>query len=393
MRILQPTADLVGAVSTVLARTANRCALGVDVSTRHTGLAVVSRASGLLITDVVSATVDENLLLYGDRIAGCVADHAAGYPFSVIAVEDIMKSFSGGRFSTQGLFKLARLNGIVQYAIWRRTGIVPLSAMPNAVRAYCGVRAHAVKYDVAAPASASDEADAVQVPESIHSLRRTDAVKHAALERALELFPNLPLERSTRTGSLRRTTFDRSDAVLCAVFALGQQAVTDALADDDVLRAACQAALTPRTLRVRKRPATQAAHAEARHGAAVGALPHQSSHESVGSVGVAAVDLPPPAAVAELMRYHRDYEVKRAGRVDGTKGDRSASLPDACTVDSGHNKASSTVSGARAARGTAQAAAAEREGRLSEPHGRAISAVALVAQQELFASMRSLIAG
>lgn len=82
--------------------------LGVDVSTKNIGLAVLRGDASLALSDVISADPNDDIYRLGQRVDDAVRRiHGGATPLAVTGVEDIMKKFSG-QFHTQGLFKLAR---------------------------------------------------------------------------------------------------------------------------------------------------------------------------------------------------------------------------------------------------------------------------------------------
>lgn len=393
-------------------------AMGLDVSTRHTGIAIVSPWAGLVHSEVVSSVTDEDPVAFGDRVAAAAGRAAAAFPVAVVGVEDCLKGFSGGRYNTQGLFKLARLNGIVTYAVWQRTGRPVALHTPNAIRAYFGIDARAVRAasleaaeaaaagdcvaavaDAAAGASTSDAETAAfngSAPpgRSGSSPPRDDAVKLAVLAYVRRLFPALPVERG-RTGALRRTVFDRSDAVLTALYVLARDAEAAALDDDSVLRTACEGALRARHSAARQRRAAPAAGAVAvecdagqgfasdtgqarrlprRRTAAVVAASVTAAEASRDAAAATKEAAATAAAVAEMIRLH----------FDGVRGVATASAPplgahgDVTQGDAslGDSVARARRRGARSALVAAAAASAARATTYGAAYARARAAVA-----------------
>ena len=205
-------------------------AVGLDVSTRFTGVAVVS-PTALLHHELLPVGPREGTFAYGRRIALRVASLKAEHGATCVGVEDFVKSFAAGGFRTQDLFKLSRLNGIVGYASWAATeGTVPIGFhLPGVARSYFGierpraVRAPRIGKPVpATPAGASLpalSAPAAGVSASLE-VGGTFDVKHAVWDFVATTFPSFRASLEvTRTGKPRPTNFDRSDAVLVAMYA------------------------------------------------------------------------------------------------------------------------------------------------------------------------------
>jgi hypothetical protein len=200
------------------------------VTTALRGAAIAAPASldhagGLVLSEVISSEPDEPALTYCGRIARTVAAAHARFPLAAIGVEDFMKSFRAGRFQTTGLFKLARLNGAVAFACWDRTQAPVSSVMPNAVRSYFGV----------AQLTAPDVAEVLGPV----AARKNEALKLAVLAYVKRALPSFETG-TTRTGSVRATDFDRSDAALTALYALAKHVEDAVLRDEGVMAAACE---------------------------------------------------------------------------------------------------------------------------------------------------------
>lgn len=209
--------------------------VGLDVSTRNVGLAVLCSDGALLRSEVLSAGAGDDVYAFGKRVADAVAAAHATSPLVRVGVEDIMKTFSPGRFHTQGLFKLARLNGIVSYGAWAATGCgaVPLElAMPNEVRGYFGLRAAAAAAAGGGRGSSDElqalggEAAAFTPSDAVLSGgggSGAAAIKLAVMHFVGGAYPGLAGSwETTRTGSWKATNYDRADAVLMALFTLAR---------------------------------------------------------------------------------------------------------------------------------------------------------------------------
>lgn len=203
---------------------------GLDVSTRNVGVAVLRGDGALLRSTVLSSTPAEGTYRFAQRVAAEVAGVHAGTPLARVGVEDVMKTFSPGRFTTGGLFKLSRLNGIVSYACWDATRGASVDLfMPNAIRSYFGIKRGALTAE-GVPAGALAEAPAEvaddTLPASIgHMPARpaspADEIKLAVMRFVGAAYPSLGASwERTRTGSYKATNFDRADAVLTACFTL-----------------------------------------------------------------------------------------------------------------------------------------------------------------------------
>jgi Holliday junction resolvasome RuvABC endonuclease subunit len=212
-----------------------RAVLGLDVSTRAVGIAVIDAATvELLHNEVVTASADEHPFHIAAAVSERVAELHAVHHVARCGVEDVMKSFAPGKFHTQGLFKLARLNGMIGMEAWRRTGAAVECTMPNAIRAHFGV--------------SSADGDALQrlllsAGKEPIKARKDETVKLAALGFVTQLFPDLADTWAlTRTGTLSKLNFDRADAVLVALHTCNRLWESALLADGDTFGQYCSEA-------------------------------------------------------------------------------------------------------------------------------------------------------
>ena len=199
-------------------------AIGVDLSTRHTGIAVVCSRGGLLHEELLSAHRDEHTFSYGQRVSARVAALHRAHAVTTIGIEDFVKSYTFGSFRTQDLFKLARLNGIVGYGSWTLTDRSHVDFyMPTVIRSYFGC----------APARAPRNAALAAAPDTPKPSRRAET-KQAVWDYVAATFPAFAVTlQTTKTGSPRETNYDRSDAILVAMYAVAAHVEREVLRTDD----------------------------------------------------------------------------------------------------------------------------------------------------------------
>jgi Holliday junction resolvasome RuvABC endonuclease subunit len=222
--------------------------LGLDISTRVIGVAVLSPMADLLATQAIKASSEEHPFRVAAAVSEVVADLHNDFDFQHVAVEDVLKSFQAGRFHTQGLFKLAGLNGTVAYEAWRRTHATVEVYMPNAIRAAFRMGARQV------PSMAAGGEVELPLPDGgvlTAKVRKgaDESVKVAVLQFATQMYPDLAETwELTRTGTLQKPNYDRSDAILVALFGLSRHLERALLRDEQTLLQYCEAAGTFRRL-------------------------------------------------------------------------------------------------------------------------------------------------
>lgn len=117
--------------------------LGLDVSTTSTGFAVVNETGALqdygLIDQPPKQQEKKCLLDIAQSIESKLYDLSSSNIDDqvswTIGIEEFMKTYYTGRFHTQGLFQLARLNGIVSYSCFRAFQTKPIHIHPTTARA------------------------------------------------------------------------------------------------------------------------------------------------------------------------------------------------------------------------------------------------------------------
>lgn len=186
-------------------------------------------------TEVITASADEHIFAIGAAVSERVAELNKDYNFWHVSIEDVMKSFAAGRFNTQGLFKLARLNGIVSFECWRRLDASMALVMPNAIRSGFDVKAALA---AAVQGSGCDATNPLALlrgagllPEEVSAgltetsgsrarkPSREEATKLAVLVYVASVFgPAITSTlQVTKTGSLHMTNYDRTDSILSAM--------------------------------------------------------------------------------------------------------------------------------------------------------------------------------
>lgn len=227
--------------------------VGLDVSTRNTGYAVLAADTGRVLEHgTIRAPSSGDILDMGALISDTLAELHAEYGVGAVAVEDYMKSFAPGKFHTRGLFKLAQLNGIVAYESRRVTAAEsPVFHMPNAIRAFFGVRGGAKR-----GASPGDEGsrDGCEGGGGASSGDAAGGVKDAVMRRVNEHQPGMKWELG-RGGQLSPRSYDAADAVLVALYNVALRWQAAMLANDSVMEQYLTAYLTPYAPRVTRRGA------------------------------------------------------------------------------------------------------------------------------------------
>lgn len=261
--------------------------LGLDVSTRVIGAAVLSPVGDLLATQALRAGAGEHPFRVAAAVSETVAELHRDFSLRHVGVEDVMKSFTPGRFHIQGLFRLASLNGVIAYESWRRTGGSVEVYMPNAIRASFGIGA---VRDVGAPGESIEIGGSSGSAPPLRAKLRASAdesVKVAVLRYVTRLYPDLAETWAlTRTGTLDKANFDRADAILVALHGLTHHLERALLADGATLHAyaAGDGLLGPRAS-AQSGPRGAGAAGDA---AAVAALVESSAR--IGSAGAASDD-------------------------------------------------------------------------------------------------------
>lgn len=109
--------------------------LGLDISTKSTGLAVVDGSGKLRESNLIQSASKSCLLDVAGRIEDKLNELSKREHVEwSIGIEEFMKTYHTGRFHTQGLFQLARLNGIVSYSCFKHFGCKPVHVHPSTAR-------------------------------------------------------------------------------------------------------------------------------------------------------------------------------------------------------------------------------------------------------------------
>ena len=141
------------------------------------------------------------------------------YDVKRIVVEDFMKTFQVGKFHTQGLFRLAEVNGMIKYACFLELGVQPHVVMPNAVRNALGVASY---------------------KKSPSKKQNKTAVKDAVLSLLQATYPDLAsVWRVGKRGAFRPENYDAADAILTALYALHTDATAVLMSSPALWRHLC----------------------------------------------------------------------------------------------------------------------------------------------------------
>jgi Holliday junction resolvasome RuvABC endonuclease subunit len=207
--------------------------LGLDVSTKHVGFGLVNEKGGLVFSNVISSSKNEPLFHFASRLSEELGTLNQKYDsIECIGIEDFMKSFATGRFHTQGLFRLAQLNGILGYECYKRVNHRVNFYMPNAIRSYF-LLAKTSKKDIN-----DDELSILQQSKEIDdSIDIKDRILHFVSSR----YPSLSTSwEVNRAGALKATNYDRADAILTAMYTYAQGIEDKLLLNQALFREVCE---------------------------------------------------------------------------------------------------------------------------------------------------------
>jgi hypothetical protein len=221
--------------------------LGVDVSGSHVGIALLSTNGSCLESALCSSKPKETLWDFASNICSTIHSVVADRQLASVTVEEALKRFAVGRFSAQGVYKLAQLNAIIVHEL-RKTGAPVRLATPNAVRSLwdvpLAVHAAALANEMGDTQSlVSMDAIGMSVPRAPAS---ANATKVAVMHLVTRAFPALVgvWGRGPRSGLALSSNFDRSDAVLLAMFGAALHAEESCIRLPEVFEEAAQAAMT-----------------------------------------------------------------------------------------------------------------------------------------------------
>ena len=196
----------------------NLC-IGLDISTRSTGYAVLNPRGKLLQwgtiepegkqTETVlakAASVVTQLEMLRDEIKH---EHSNDNNNWVVGIEEFMKSYSSGGFNTKGLFTLAQYNGILAFQCYTLFGVMPVMSHPSMIRKAFNLKRTA-------------ETDIKQAAFDFATHREAEQVKQ---------FP----WKMSRNGKLHAYNYDVTDAFVVACYTYNHCRAR-ALCDCDTLR-------------------------------------------------------------------------------------------------------------------------------------------------------------
>lgn len=178
---------LVQRVQTASAR--DRIYVGLDVSSRCTGIAVVDAAGRTVLSEACLTHKEKDVAAVGRCLSEALADvrqriELTGRKELRVGIEECMRHFMAGKFNARGLVKLAQTNGVAQFVAFQSLGVAPLMVQPTSARAFFGI-ANRPKGRKAAVDAAQD------AKESLPPATTKDRVLNFVLERGVELPENL----------------------------------------------------------------------------------------------------------------------------------------------------------------------------------------------------------
>ncbi|CAM9192649.1 unnamed protein product [Chrysoparadoxa australica] len=198
--------------------------LGLDINTHSTGYSVIQVPQdlskdpelirwGRICTKSKKDTYDRGLEIC-TQLERIRDDIGSETPWA-IGVEDYLKSFQTGRFSTQGLFKLSQLHGMVGYGCMSSFSVKPVAYHPSSARAFYSLKA----------TKAEEHEEAVDVKRVVYDhIMLTFGLQDAY---AWEL---------SKEGELLPDNFDITDSFLIALYTWHQHLFDVVFLDKDLRR-------------------------------------------------------------------------------------------------------------------------------------------------------------
>lgn len=189
--------------------------LGLDVNTHSTGWAAVTHeghwvAGGLISTKDSEEDVEIGLALEA-ALKGAKAQCTfvqRSDPVFRVGIEQPLKSFTGGRFNTKGMFKLATVNALACFVSTKVFEVHPIMIHP--------LTATSLYEPLTPPAECTCGAkDMIETPKT-----KSDRTKVRGFKFARAHIPADFPWRRTKSGLLSVANFDISDAYLVALAAL-----------------------------------------------------------------------------------------------------------------------------------------------------------------------------
>ena len=115
--------------------------LGLDISTRSTGYAIVDGSGRLHGHGLMTPNQATGRCIFeiGRKLESDLQRLKDPEMIYHVGIEDFMKTYFAGRFHTQGLFKLAQLNGIVSYTCYDLFQTKPIHVHPSTARSLFGL--------------------------------------------------------------------------------------------------------------------------------------------------------------------------------------------------------------------------------------------------------------
>lgn len=135
------------------------------------------------------------------------------FGIDAIFIEDFMKSYGNKSFHTQGLFKLAKLQGMIAAHLAEMTHIEPVAVMPNAIRGFFNLsdRAKLIAFNLA------HATEPIDVPAN-------KKIKYAAFDFCKEIYPHCyPFDQVKDDSGMgfpapSSPLFDISDAIVTSLY-------------------------------------------------------------------------------------------------------------------------------------------------------------------------------
>ena len=164
-------------------------------------------AGKLLAANAITFTTGSASLLQTARLIGKyvgeIQDHYGA--IDAVIIEEFMKSYGNKSFHTQGLFKLAKLQGMVAAHAAELTTTEPVSIMPNAIRSFFNLKS--------------------RIPLLRGEIPSTKHIKYAGFDFCRQLYSDsYPFVNvaEPKFPSQSSPLFDVSDAVVTALFGVSK---------------------------------------------------------------------------------------------------------------------------------------------------------------------------
>eukprot|EP00761_Pharyngomonas_kirbyi_P011232 gb/GECH01011257.1/.p1 GENE.gb/GECH01011257.1/~~gb/GECH01011257.1/.p1 ORF type:complete len:310 (+),score=64.33 gb/GECH01011257.1/:1-930(+) len=118
--------------------------IGLDVSTSKTGYAIMTNQGKTLSVGILQGNKNKDLLITGkemsERLENIIQEITQSNVHKcILGIEDSVEQYASGRTSARALFSLTRINTILSYSWFLRTGNLPIRSPVISIRAALGI--------------------------------------------------------------------------------------------------------------------------------------------------------------------------------------------------------------------------------------------------------------